>query len=101
MHIVRGRVVLMLLINVCYRTVVCLSVCLSVCPVCPVCNAGVLWANGWTDQDETRHKVGLGPGHIVLESPNFPLISVVVKCLDGSRCHFGSKVGVNPIATLC
>ena len=29
-----------------------LSVCLSVCPVCDV---GVLWPNGWTDQDETRH----------------------------------------------
>ena len=30
----------------CYRSVV-LSVCLSVCDV------GVLWPNGWTDQDET------------------------------------------------
>jgi len=36
-----------------YRTVVCLSV-LS-CPVCPVCNVGVLWPNGWMDQDETWH----------------------------------------------
>jgi len=30
------------------------------CPVlyvlsCPVCNVGVLWPNGWTDQDETWH----------------------------------------------
>jgi len=33
-----------------YRTVVCLSV-LS----CPVCNVGVLWPKGWTDQDETWH----------------------------------------------
>jgi len=32
----------------CYRTVV-LSVCLSVCDV------GVLWPNGWMDQDETWH----------------------------------------------
>jgi len=35
-----------------------LSVCLSVCPVitvCPVCNVGVLWPNGWMDQDETWH----------------------------------------------
>jgi len=30
----------------CYRTVVCLS-------VCPVCNVGVLWQNGWMNQDET------------------------------------------------
>ena len=35
----------------CYLTVVCpvLSVCLS------VCNVGVLWPNGWMDQDETSH----------------------------------------------
>jgi len=25
------------------------------CPVCPVCDVGVLWPNGWTDQDETWH----------------------------------------------
>ena len=30
----------------CYQTVVCLS-------VCPVCNVGVLWPNGWMDQDKT------------------------------------------------
>jgi len=23
------------------------------CPVCPVCNVGVLWLNGWMDQDAT------------------------------------------------
>jgi len=23
--------------------------------VCPVCDVGVLWPNGWTDQDETWH----------------------------------------------
>jgi len=28
---------------------------LSICPVCLVCNVGVLWLNGWTDQDETWH----------------------------------------------
>jgi len=32
----------------CYGTVVCLS-------VCPDCNVGVLWPNGWMDQDETWH----------------------------------------------
>ena len=30
----------------CYQTVVCLS-------VLSVCDAGVLWPNGWMDQDET------------------------------------------------
>jgi len=43
--------------------------CLS-SPVCPVCNVGVLWPNGWMDQDETwhggrprprEHCVGWGP----------------------------------------
>ena len=29
--------------------------CLSVCPVLSVCDVGVLWPNGWTDQDETWH----------------------------------------------
>jgi len=29
----------------CYRTVVCLS-------VYPVCDVGVLWPNGWMDQDK-------------------------------------------------
>ena len=28
---------------------------MSVCPVCPVCNVGVLWPNGWMDHDETWH----------------------------------------------
>jgi len=26
-----------------------------VCPVCPVCDIGVLWPNGWMDEDETWH----------------------------------------------
>ena len=32
---------------------ICLSVCLSVCLSCPVCDVGVLWPNGWMDQDAT------------------------------------------------
>jgi len=36
------------------------------CPVCPSVNVGVLWPNGWMDQDATT-QVGLGPGHIVLD----------------------------------
>jgi len=39
--------------TVCKTTRLMLSVyCLSVLSVCDV---GVLWPNGWTDQDETRH----------------------------------------------
>ena len=37
----------------CYQTVV--SPDLSVCPVLSVCDVGVLWPNGWMDQDETWH----------------------------------------------
>jgi len=43
-------------------------VCLSACPVCPVCDVGALWPKGWMDQDETWHQVGLGPSHIVLDA---------------------------------
>jgi len=34
----------------------CLSVCLPAClSVVSVCDVGVLWPNGWIDQDETWH----------------------------------------------
>jgi len=48
----------------CYRTV-----------VCPVCNVGVLWPNGWTDQVKLSMQVlvGVGPGHIVLDGDPAPL----------------------------
>jgi len=41
-------------LTLCYHTVVCLScrVCLSVLSFCDI---GVLWPNGWMDQDETWH----------------------------------------------
>jgi len=49
------------------------TVCKTVCPMLSVlclsclsvCNVGVLWPNGWMDQDETWHAGSLGPGHIV------------------------------------
>ena len=43
----------------------CLS-CLS------VCNVGVLWPNGWMDQDETWPGGRLGPGHMVLDGDPAP-----------------------------
>ena len=43
------------------------------CPSClSVCDIGVLWPNGWMDQDETWVQVGLGPGHIVLHGDPAP-----------------------------
>jgi len=68
--------------------------CLSVCDV------GVLWPNGWMNQDETWHGgmpwpwpqcVRWGPsspspkGHS--PPPNFWPMSAVAKRLVGSRCH--------------
>jgi len=49
--------------------------CLSVCPVYAVCDVGVLWPNGRTDQDETWHAGRLGPAgpHYVRWGPSFPL----------------------------
>ena len=72
----------------CYRTV-----------VCPVCDVGVLWPNGWTDQDQTWRAGSLRPWpHCLRWEPssaspkgehptNFWPISVLAKWLDGSRCH--------------
>jgi len=48
---------------------------LSVCPVvsCPVCNVGILWPNGWTDQDETWHAGRPRPWtHCVRRGPRSP-----------------------------
>jgi len=70
----------------CYRTVVCLSVCLSVCDV------GALWPNCFTDQDETWHAGRPRPWpHRVrwepsspspkgAQLPNFRPISAAAKC---------------------
>ena len=51
--------------TVCYRTVVSLS-------VCPVCNVGVLWPNGWMEQDETWQGGRPRPGHIPLDADPAP-----------------------------
>jgi len=68
---------------------------LSVC----LCDVGVLWPNGWMDQDATWSEVGLGPGDIVLDADpalppkgaqppsNFRPMSFVAKRLHGLRCH--------------
>jgi len=83
--------------------------CLS---VCPVCNVGVLWPNGWTDQDETWHAGRPRPWpHCVRWAPtspppkgggaaNFRSTSVVAKWLDGSRCYLVWRKD-SAQATLC
>ena len=92
----------------CYWTVV-LS-CLSVCLCClSVCNVGVLWRNGWTNQDETwqagrprprPHCVRWGPS-----SPRrgIPKFSAYVHCGQTAgliKMPFGMEVGLG-LATLC
>ena len=44
------------------------------CPVslCPVCNVGVLWPNGWIKM-KLGMQVSLGPVHIVLDGDPAPL----------------------------
>jgi len=37
------------------------------CPALSVCNVGVLWPNGWTDQDETWRAYRPRPSHIMLD----------------------------------
>ena len=65
------------------------------CPVLSACSAGVLWPNGWMDQDETSHGGRPRPGHIVLDgdlasphqrgtAPSFLPISIVAK---GRQCQ--------------
>ena len=55
---------------ICYETVACpvLSV-LS----CLVCDLGVLWTNGWTNQMKLDMQVGLVAGHIALDGDPGPL----------------------------
>jgi len=43
--------------------------CLSLLSVCDV---GVLWSNGWMDQDETWHAGRPRPGHIMLDRDPAP-----------------------------
>jgi len=81
--------------------------CLSVCPVCPVCDVGVLWPNGWMDQDETCHagrprrwprSFRWGPntpppkGH----SPQFSAHVCCDQTPEWIKMPLGTKVGLGP-----
>ena len=50
----------------------CLSVSLC-CPVCPVCDVGVLWPNGGWIKMPLGMKVGLGAGDFLLDGDPAPL----------------------------
>jgi len=82
---------------------VCKTVCLILSDRClsclSVCDVGVSWPNGLTDQDETWHAgrprpwphcVRWGPSSPLpkgAQPPNFRPISVSTKWLHRSRCH--------------
>jgi len=77
--------------------------------VCPVCNVGALWPNGWMDQDEAWRAGKPRPGHTALDgdpasppqkgahpAPIFgPCLLwpkfIVAKRLDGSRWHLARR----------
>jgi len=83
----------------------CLSVCLS---VCLLSNVGVLWPNGWMDQDETWHAGRPRPWpHCVRWGPSSPppkggrasLFSAHVYCVQMAgwmKMPCGRQVGVDP-----
>jgi len=90
----------------------CLS-CVPCLSVCPVCDVGVLRSNSWMDQDETwragrprpwpycvRWGLSYIPAPKGEQPPNFRPISVVIKWLDGLRCHLVRKYA-SADATLC
>ena len=87
--------------------------CLSCLSVCPVCDVGVLWPNGWMDQDETWHAGRPRPWpHCVRwgssspppkggrAAPNFRPMSIMAKRLDGSKWHSARRWPLVQ-ATLC
>ena len=86
---------------ICCPTVVCLSVCLSCLSDCDV---GVLWPNGWMDQDETwrvgrprpwPRRVRWRPN---FPSPNRPQFSAGVYCGQTARwikMPLGVEVGLS------
>ena len=81
----------------CYQTVFWLS-----CPVCPVCD-GVLWPNGWTNQDETWHGGRPRPWPHCVSSPSpkghSPQFSAHICCgkmAGWIKMPLGRTVGFNP-----
>jgi len=80
-------------LTLCYRTV-----------VLSACNVGILWPNGWMDQYETWHGVGLG--HIVLDQDPAPpqkahsppiLVHVCCGQIAGwIKMPLGTEVGLGP-----
>jgi len=92
---------------ICCRTVVCVSVC-PVMSVCPVCDVGVLWPNGWMDQDETWHSgkprpwphcIRWGPSSHSPKLAQPPPFSAHISCgqmVGRIKMPLGEEVGLGP-----
>ena len=87
------------------------TVCKTVCPMlsdhCPVCNVGVLWPNGWTDQDETwnrgrprprSHCVKWGPAPQRRTAPSIfgPCLLWLNGCMDQDATWYGGTPRPRP-----
>jgi len=82
-------------------------VCLS-CPLCPVCDVGVLWPNGWMDQDETwrtgrpwpwPQSARWGPSYPAPKRGQSPQFSAHVCCgqmAAWSKMTLGMEVSLDP-----
>ena len=78
--------------------------------VCPVCDVGVLWPNGWTDQDETWHGgwprprpncVRWGPSSLPSPKGYSPSPQFLAHVCCGQRAGciripLGTEVGLSP-----
>jgi len=88
----------------CYQTVVCLSVCLS---VGVSCNVGILWPNGWMDQVATWYGGRPQPRpHCFRWGPSSPKSGTAVhqfsahvycsQTAEWIRIPLGTEVGLGP-----
>jgi len=88
----------------CYRTIVLSVLCVPSC--LSVCDVGVLWPNGWMDQDETWHEGSPQPWpHCVRWGPSSPKrgtapkFSAHVCCgqpAEWIKMPLGVEVGLSP-----
>jgi len=82
----------------CYRTVLCPVLS---CPVCLVCDVGVLWPDGGMDQDETWHAGRPRPWpHCVRWGPSSPPQFSAHSCCSQMagwiKMPLGMEVGLDP-----
>jgi len=78
------------------------------CSVCPVCDVGVLWPNGWMDQDATwysdrpqprRHCVRWGPSCLPKKGNRSPQFSAHVyygQTAGWIKMPLGTEIGLGP-----